>query len=438
MVEHSWTARAERVLAGGPGTFSKHMSRYPQGIGPEALIRGDGCYVWGTDGRRYLDTVSALGPLLLGYNHPAVTDAILDQLAAGTSFSMLHPLEVEVGELLCEILPCAEMCRFARNGTDVTNMAIRLARAFTGKRHALFVGYHGGGSDSYGITTDKRAGILPELARYNHQIAWGDFVALAEALETSHDDLAVIMAEVPSRLWGQNRFGHWFPDVKNMLHNYTAAAHRHGALFVLDEIVTFPRYHLGGAQTLYGVTPDLCTISKALANGLPLAALVGKRQVMDRLNIGDIFASYTFSGETTALAAAKAVLTTLRDTDALANLQTQGQRYGDGLQALFREYALPVTLLGNYARLAVRWQEVPGVATSQELRTLWLAEQARRGVLAGIGVVFPQCCWASAEVDLLLRVADEVCALIRAALDTQMVQAALPCAVIDDVLAVRA
>ena len=155
-----WTDRAAHVLAGGPGTFSKHASRYPQGFAPEAITHGCGAYIVGTNGRRYLDTIAALGPILMGYQHPAVYQAIMEQLACGTSFSMLHPLEVIVAELLCDVLPCAEMVRFARNGTDVTNMAIRLARAVTGKRHAIFVGYHGGGSDSYGITTDKIAGIL--------------------------------------------------------------------------------------------------------------------------------------------------------------------------------------------------------------------------------------------------------------------------------------
>lgn len=426
---HSLTERAGRVLAGGPGTFSKHSSRYPDGIAPEGLVRGCGAYVVGTDGQRYLDTVAALGPILLGYGHPAVNQAIAEQLACGTSFSMLHPLEVEVAELLCEVLPCAEMCRFCRNGTDATNMAIRLARAYTRKQHAVFVGYHGGGSDSYGITTDKAAGILPHITPYNHQTRWGDLTTVPRH---AFDDLALVMVEVPSPPWGTAR-----SEIRMTLETYQAIAHEYGALFVLDEIVSFPRYALGGAQALYGVTPDLCTVSKAIANGLPLAALCGQRQYMERLNVGDIFASYTFSGETTALAAAKAVITTLRDTDALIQLQRYGQRYGDGLQVLFRRYELPVTLLGNYARLAVRWQDVPGVATSQELRTLWLAEQARRGVLAGIGVVFPQCCWGEREVKALLRVADEVCQLIAKALAEHNVQAALPCPVIQDVLAVR-
>ena len=422
------TQRAASVLAGGPGTFSKAPSRYPQGLAPDALVRGEGCYVYDTDGRKWLDPVAALGPVLLGHAHPAVNAAIVAQLACGTSFSMLHPLEVEVAGLLCDVLPCAEMVRFARNGTDVTNMAVRLARAVTGKAHAIFVGYHGGGMDSYGITTDRTAGILPQLAPYNHQTTWGD---LSTVPRHAFDNLACIMAEVPSFPWGASDDG-----PRKTLEMYRDMAHAHGALFVLDEIVTWPRYSLHGAQEIYGVIPDLCMVSKAIANGLPLAALVGQRAYMEHLNSGKIFASYTFAGETTALAAAKAVIIVLRDTDALANLHQQGQRLGDGLLDLFYD-DLPAYLLGNSSRMAVRWQDVPGVATALELRTLWLAEMARRGILWGIGVCFPMACWQDDDTQTILTAAKEVCNLIAHALATERVQEALPCTVVQDVLAVR-
>jgi glutamate-1-semialdehyde 2,1-aminomutase len=445
--------RAARVLAGGPGTFSKHWSRSPLPFAPDAIVSGKGCYVLGSNGRTYLDTVSSLGANLLGYGHPAVEDAILDQLAAGTSFSCLHPLEVDVAEVLCAVLPCAEMVRFARNGTDVTSMAVRLARAITGHQHAIFVGYPGGGMDSYAITTDRPAGVLSQLIPYNHQTIWDD---LSGVPRHAFDDLAIIMAEVPSLPWDAGN-----EAVFKTLTRYKHVAHAHGALFVLDEIVTFPRYALGGAQTTYGVTPDLCTVSKALANGLPLAALCGRRQHMERLDRGDVFASSTFAGETTALAAARAVITTLRTTDALACLHHQGAVLGAGLLRLLGHYALPASLLGNAARLAVRWHDVtaprtgtgwspdnpmgvvidgarPLLATALELRTLWLAEMARRGILWGIGVCFPQCCWTDGETQKILTAAEDVCALMAQALATGRVQEALPCAVIQDVLAVRA
>lgn len=425
--------RALKVLAGGPGTFSKHIFRYPQGIGPSALKCGDGCYVIGDDGKKYLDTVSALGALFLGYGHATVQEAIIQQLTAGTSFSMLHPLEVEVAELLCTVLPGMDMCRFMKNGSDATNAAIRMARAVTGKRHVITCGYAGANYDWYGITTPQNAGILPNVAPYSHQIPWGDFSSIPRHV---YDDLAAVITEVPSLPW--TGLTHGAENECATLAMYRNIAHAHGAVFILDEVITMLRYGLGGAQAYYHIQADLVTGGKALANGLPLAVLAGKRELMEYFNSGTIFCSYTFAGETIALAAAKAVIETLRHTDALANLQHQGQALGDGLQALFREYDLPVRLLGNYARLAVRWQDVHGTATALELRTLWLAEMARRGILAGTGVIFPMACWQEDETQLMLTAAAEVCDLMAQALAVRRVQEALPCPVIQDVLAVRA
>jgi glutamate-1-semialdehyde 2,1-aminomutase len=430
-----WIESGGNILAGGPGTFSKHWSRYPISIAPACLTHGEGAFVFCPDNHRYLDTVSALGANLLGYNHPVVTQAIIEQLHRGTSFSMLHPLEVEVAEQLVALVPCAEMVRWARNGTDVTNMAVRLARAVTGHAHVVFVGYAGGGMDSYGITTDKPAGILPQLAQYNHQIPWGGLSGIPrETYLRVEGDVAAVLVEVPPRPWGES-----VATVSTMLQMYQQFAHGHGGLFILDEIVTFPRYGLHGAQAVYGVIPDLCCVSKALANGLPLAALVGQARYMERLNTGDIFASSTFSGETTALAAAHATLEVLETTEALANLWRHGQRLGDGLRDLFTRHRLPAALWGTPARLQVRWTDVPDLPHPDELRTFWLAEHAKRGILHGIGVQFPQCCWTDMETDLLLRVAEEVCREMQAALQSSVLpfRERLECPVIRDVLGVR-
>ena len=424
--------RAAAVLAGGPGTFSKSPSRYPEGLAPTALVSGEGTYVAGDNGLTYLDPTGALGANLLGYGHPAIVQAVSNQIRQGSSFGMMHPLEVKVAELLCALIPCAEMVRWCRNGTDATNMAIRLARALTTHSHVIYAGYHGGGQDSYGITTDKPAGILPQLKPYNHQTSWGN---LSGVPRHAYTNLAAIMVEVPPRPWGEPPSA-----VTQTLEMYRDLAHAHDALFILDEVVTFPRYGLEGAQGYYGVIPDLCCVSKALANGLPLAALCGERRLMERFNRGDIFASWTFAGETTALAAAQATLDVLRDTDALITLQEQGQRYGDGLHRLFDQYQIPATVWGNYARLQVRWLDVVDVATKEELRTFWMARHAQLCVLHGMGAIFPLTVWNDHIVGSLLTVAEDVCIELHRALgqETHPFQLYLQCPVIQDVLAVRA
>jgi glutamate-1-semialdehyde aminotransferase len=421
--------RAEAVLAGGPGTFSKHASRYPEGLAPYALVSGEGAYVTGSNGETYLDTVAALGANLLGYTQPEITLAVTQQVIEGASFSMLHPLEVAVGEQLCRMLPCAEQVRWARNGTDATIMAARLARAITGHKHIVWAGYHGGGNPDYGITTEKAAGILATIAPYNHQVTWDTVESIPAHV---WGDLACIVTEVPALAW-ETPASHY----SNMLAKMQAQAHGCDALFVLDEVVTFPRFGTSGAQGLYGVTPDLACVSKGIANGWPLAALVGKRQYMERFNVGDIFASWTFAGETTALAAAQETLRIVQETDAIATLQRHGEAVGTGLRDLFKDYALPATVYGHPARIAVKWRDVPE-ATAAELRTLWLAEMARRGVLLGIGVLFPMAAWQPSDVALILDSAASVCEVMTQAIARGRVAAALPCPVMTDVLSVRA
>lgn len=423
--------RAERILAGGSSTFSKSWERYPAGIAPFSLVSGEGTYVTGTNGKTYLDTVGALGPNLLGYSHPVVTEAILEQVRLGTSFSMVHPLEIEVAELLCELIPCADMARLCKNGTDATSMAVRLARAITKKEDTLFIGYHGGAMDSYGSTTDKNDGILKTVAQHNFQSSWAHIPALIHTWE-SHENLACIMGEVPALEWDEPEETY----VEGLL-ALQGLAQRTGALFVLDEIVTFPRYDLYGAQGLYGITPDLCTVSKGIANGLPLAALVGKREYMQYLNRNSIFASWTFAGETTALAACKATLETCRDTDALETIRLLGTQFGYETRDYLELAQLPATVYGNYARIAVKWRDLPGIATAAELRTLWLQEQAKRGVLYGIGVVFPNSAWSWPILGTLLEKTEEVCDVMAKAVASQTVQQQLECPVITDVLSVR-
>ena len=425
--------RATKVLAGGPGTFSKHWEKYPEGLAPVGAVSGEGAYIVGTNGRVYLDTVAALGPVLLGYGHPLVDDALLAQLKRGTSFSLLHPLEVEVGELLCTIMPTIDAVRWCRNGSDATGAAVRLARAMTGKQTVLCCGYHGASSnDWYAVTTDKPAGVLAVNAQYCFQIPFGDFSGVSPAML---DDLAAVIVEVPPFRW--TGAAQASPEECAALRRFQTLAHEHGALFILDEVITMLRYGLSGASGYYGLSPDLVTGGKALANGLPLAVLGGTAATMRRFDDGDLFCSYTYAGETTALAACKAVIGVLRDTEALATLWTMGTRLGHGLVDLFAKYALPAEVWGNAARISVRWQDT-GEATATHLRTIWLAEHARRGILHGIGVIFPQAIWRSTEVTRLLEAAEATCVIIRDLLASKTACDYAACPPINPVITARA
>ena len=203
----------------------------------------------------------------------------------------MHPLEVEVAEALIEVIPCAEQVRFAKNGADATNGAIRAARALTGREHVIATGYHGY-HDWFIASTELNAGVPGHDRELIQAVPFGDLAALEAALEPH---VAAVIMEIP---------GSEPPD--GYLQAAIDLAHSRGALFVLDEIVTGFRYALGGAQERYGIRPDLACFGKGMANGFPLAAVVGSADAMRAFE--RIFFSMTYSGETVSLAAALATL----------------------------------------------------------------------------------------------------------------------------------
>lgn len=426
--------RAQAVLAAGPATFSKHPDRFAPGVTPCALVHGEGCYVTDVDGHTYLDTIGALGAVLLGYSNPTVDEAVKWQVEQGAAFSLMHPLEVEVAERLVRHIPCAEQVRFCLNGTDATNAAIRLARASTGKPHVFFVGYHGF-HDSYVATTSMHAGTLPVLKEYNHQFRWGDWETLGAELAAYHDQgrggVACILAEVPPRPWREA-----WSVVQGDLVTLKTLCQQYDTLFILDEIVTGFRYDLGGAQAMYDVIPDLACVGKALANGYPLAALVGQREYMSQIAERGVFISSTHGGNAIGLAAAKATLLELEHTPALGALWQAGARIGGGLQALFQHYTLPVTLLGTPARMIIQWHGA-GDVSAQALKTLWLQETVTQGVLFG-GPLFPTAAMDQVAVRRILHVAEVACEHMARALEGGLVGQQLKCGAIEsDVFAQR-
>jgi glutamate-1-semialdehyde aminotransferase len=363
--------RAKRVIPAGTQTLSKAPSQFVDGVSPKFLARGRGCHVWDVDGNEYIDWPMALGPILLGYDYPAVTEAVIAQVREGTTFTMMHPKEVILAERLVEVIPCAERVRFAKNGADATGGAIRAARALTGREHVIATGYHGY-HDWYIATTERDAGV-PRLHReLSHAVAFNDLPALEVAL-SAHEPAAVIM-ELPAEE----------PDA-GFLAAAIEASHRHGALFILDEIVTGFRYALGGAQELYGIRPDLTCLGKGMANGYPLAAVVGSASAMEAFE--EIFFSMTYSGEAISLAAALATLDVLQSEPVIKHIWARGEQLRAGLRQLADQVSFGMTLLGNPPRSALIFHDESG-DLSAGLRGLFLQECHKRGVLFGVPI-FP-------------------------------------------------
>ncbi len=359
--------RALRVIPGGTQTLSKAPSQFVDGVSPKFLARGKGCHVWDVDGNEYIDYPMALGPILLGYDYPSVTEAVIAQIREGTTFTLMHPKEVELAERLVDVIPCAERVRFAKNGADATGGAVRAARALTGREHVIATGYHGY-HDWYIASTERNAGI-PKLFRdLIHTVPFNDLAALDAAL-AEHEIAAVVM-ELPG-----------VEPHEGYLQAAIDAAHRHGALFVLDEIVTGFRYALGGGQALYGIRPDLACYGKGMANGYPISAVVGSAAAMEAFE--EIFFSMTYSGETISLAAALATLDVLESEPVIEHIWARGEQLRSGLLTLAQQVSFEVTLAGNPPRSAVTFGDGSS-SESRDLRALFLQEAHRHGVLFGV------------------------------------------------------
>jgi glutamate-1-semialdehyde aminotransferase len=322
---NAWFERAARLMPAGCQTLAKGPGQFVDGVAPKLLRRGRGARVWDVDGNEFLDLSMAVGPLSLGYADPDVDRAIREQLEDGISFSLVHPLEVEVAELMRDFVPGAEMVRYSKTGADVTTAAVRLARAYTGRDKVLCCGYHGW-HDWYVSVTDRHAGV-PEATRdSSYTFDYNDLDGLDRALT---DDVACVILEPVT----------FQPPSRDFLRGVRELCTRRGALLVFDEMWTGFRIALGGAQQHFDVRADLATFSKAIANGMPLSVLTGKAEVM-RLCERDVFFFTTFGGEALSLAAAKATMLKLRAERVPEHIAKLGQRVLDGFSALVEEIEL--------------------------------------------------------------------------------------------------
>ena len=364
-------ARAEQSIPLGSQTFSKSKTAYPYGVSPLFIERGEGCQVWDVDNNQYTDFVSGLLSISLGYCNVDVDAAVLKQLKSGVTFSLPHRLETEVAEMIIDMVPCAEMVRFGKNGSDATSAAIRLARAYTGNEHIAVCGYHGW-QDWYIGSTTRDLGVPEATKALTHNFQYNNIDSLKQIL-ASNKFAAVIME--PMNLA--------YPEA-NFLQEVKTLCQQHGALLIFDEMITGFRFAKGGAQALFDVTPDLATFGKGMANGYPISAVVGRKNIM--MLMEDIFFSGTFAGETLSLAATKAALTKINNDNVLAHIHAMGELLLTGLQQL-------LTKLGN-----PKWLKICGHPSwsflqildcvpysSWQLKSLFLQEMAQRGILLGGG-----------------------------------------------------
>jgi glutamate-1-semialdehyde aminotransferase len=405
-------ARALRLIPGVTQTLAKGPGQNVRGVAPKYLRRGRGANVWDVDENEYLDFTMGVGPLVLGYGNATVDAAVRRQLDDGITFSLMHPLEVEVAEAIREMVPGAEGIRFGKNGCDVTTAAVRVARAFTGRDRVLCCGYHGW-HDWYIGVTDRNRGVPTAVRELTNTFAYNDLASVEAALD---DSVACVILEPVT----------FEAPRDNFLGNLKRLCAERGALLVFDEMWTGFRLALGGAQERFGVTADLACFSKAVANGMPLSVLTGRADVM-RLFDRDVFFYSTFGGEALSLAAAQATLRELRMRDVPARLEALGSRLRDSYNKIADELGMDFTRCTGFGSRTLVSFAPKGLAAGEDplvMKSFVQQELIKRGILWG-GFHNLSAAHTDADVDYLLAVYREVLPLLKAALARQALAASL-------------
>jgi glutamate-1-semialdehyde 2,1-aminomutase/spore coat polysaccharide biosynthesis protein SpsF len=365
----AWLERARKVIPGCAQTFSKGYNQHVSGVAPVFLVKGKGCRVWDVDGNQYVDYIQGLLPNILGYADEEVNRAAARQLDEGHSFSLPHPIEVELAERLTKLIPCAEMVRFGKNGSDATAASVRAARAFTGRERIACCGYHGW-QDWYIGSTTRNAGVPGAVRALTHPFTYNDLSSLEKILNEHRGEFAAVIMEPVN----------FYPPAAGFLEGVKKLAQRHGALLIFDEICSGFHFGLGGAQARFGVTPDLACFGKAMGNGFPISCVLGRADVMKIFE--EIFFSFTFGGEVASMAAAMKVLDILETKQVLVQMERNGRVLQDGLNALAEEAGLQdrIKCVGYPFWSLIKFLDADG-KDSFLLRSLFTQECVKRGVL---------------------------------------------------------
>lgn len=400
--------RSEGLIPGSTQTLAKGPTQWIKGVAPKYLVKGKGSHVWDVDGNEYIDYNMGIGPIVLGYCYDRVDEAIRKQLEDGITFSLVHPLEVELSEKIRSIVPNAESVRFSKTGCDVTTAAVRVARAFTKREKVLCCGYHGW-HDWYISVTDRNAGIPEAVKDLTFTFNYNDIESLIQSIDS--DTACVILEPFV------------FEEEKNnFLKEVYEVCKKNGTLLIFDEMWTGFRIAVGGAQEYFGVTPDLACYSKAIANGMPLSVITGRGDVM-RLFDKEVFFFTTFGGEALSLAASMATIDEIQNRNVPAFLSSRGKKLKDGYNKITKDLNIDYTKCSGYnCRTIITFDGKAG--NPLEMKSFVQQEMIKRGILWG---GFHNMCYSHTDDDIeyTLKAYQDVLPVLKKAIEEKNVKAYL-------------
>ena len=401
-----------QVIPGGCHTLAKGDDQFPI-LSPGFIERGAGSHIWDVDGNEYIEYGMGCRAVTLGHAYPPVVKAVQEELVNGCNFGRPSPLELKCADMLLGMIDGAEMCKFAKDGSSVTTAALKLARAHTGRDKIALCGDHPffAVNDWFIGTTMIDAGIPNSTKQLSCKFRYNDIDSLRAVFQQNSGEIAAVILE-PAK---------YADPEEGFLHKVQDMCHEHGAVFILDEMITGFRWHNGGAQKYYDIVPDLSAFGKALANGMSVSALVGKKEIMelgglthDRERV--FLLSTTHGAETHALAGAIATMQIYQDEPVIETLFAQGRRLKQGLERVISNHGLDkyVQVAGKPCCMVLNSSDEAGNA-SQGFRTLMLQETIKRGLLIPSLVVSYS--HTDEDIDATIEAMDQSLFVYRKAID---------------------
>ncbi len=386
-------------LIPGGVTSARHPVKFIPGHYPIFMNRGKRCHVWDVDGNEYVDWILSFGPIILGHHHEKVDAAVMESLKQGFCFTMVHPVQNELAKKLIQIIPCAEMVKFVTSGSDATTAAVRIARVYTGRDRVIRWGYHGWHDWCYGgAGTDRESFGVPRGVKKDIlTFTYNDLDSLKTQFDRYPCKIACVIMQPFEASMELPRDG--------FLEGVKALTHDNGAVLIFDEIRTGFRTSLGGAQEYFNVIPDLAAVSKAIANGYPISAVVGRRDIMEAARKTRISATYLVNSF--PMVAALVTLDELERKNGIEYMWKLGNRLMCGLKDIIDEEGVDAEVVGLPPLHMIRFRGLDPDGKSI-LKTAFYTETTKRGVL-----FHPNHCWflslghTEEDVDRTLEVSRE-------------------------------
>lgn len=402
-------ARAKKVTPLGAQTYSKSYRYYCEGSAPAFIDKGEGCYVYDVDGNKFIDFVCALGAITIGYNDERVNQAIIEQLNRGILFSQQTEVELLLAEKITEMIPCAEMVRFVKNGSDATTAAIRLARAYTNRDIVAVSGYHGMHDWYIGSTANKK-GVPNAVCELTKSFEYNNISSIEDLFNSYPDQVAAVILE-PIQGDGPN---------DGYLQKLKELSGKNGAILIFDEVVSGFRYALGGASELYNVKPDMVTLGKGMGNGLPISAVAGRADILKLIEQG-VFISTTFGGEALSLAGALKVIRILEEENTYKHVWELGEIMLVGLQKLVKKYSLEkvISVKGLAPHCGLSF-EGAGSLNYLDINTVYSSVMTENGVLT-IGINNINLSHTKEDVETFLKASEKAMKAIKTAIDNDSI-----------------